>query len=156
MRERFFARALQRDPELEADLVNIYTEDEKKNSLAQLALDIQEYEDTSTIKTAPHRQYMLDESTQQYRDYFESDPEEIEFFEYLDNLPSKERVRFMEIFEDFTLPQHDFKGYSMIPKREFDPNMSYIQNFAHDLMDFTDRVRPMANDLAKIDSLHKY
>lgn len=62
----------------------------------------------------------------------------------------------MEIFEDFTLPQDDFKGYSMIPKREFDPNMSYIQNFAADLMDFKDRVRPMANDLAKIDATNKY
>ena len=71
-------------------------------------------------------------------------------------MPSKERVRFMEIFEDFTVLQEDHKGYGLIPKREFDPNMSYIQNFAADLMDFKDRVRPMANDLAKIDSLHNY
>lgn len=58
----------------------------------------------------------------------------------------------MEIFEDFTVDKKDLKGFALIEKREFDPNMSYIQNFASDLLDFKDRVRPLANDMAKFDS----
>ena len=46
---------------------------------------------------------MAKEGVQQYRDYYETDAEEQGFFEYLDNLPNRDRIRFMEVFEDFTL-----------------------------------------------------
>ena len=49
------------------------------------------------------REYMVKESTQKFKDYYESDAEEIKSFEYLDNLINRDRIRFMEIFEDFTI-----------------------------------------------------
>ena len=46
----------------------------------------------------------------------------------------------MEIYEDFTISRKDNKGYKMIPKREFNPELSFLQNFVLDLVDFRDRV----------------
>lgn len=46
---------------------------------------------------------MVNESIQQYRDYYESDPEESQFFEYLDNLSNRDKIRFSELFDDPTL-----------------------------------------------------
>jgi len=43
---------------------------------------------------------MVDESVQQYKDYFESDDEDQGFFEYLDNFSNRDKIRLMEIFED--------------------------------------------------------
>ena len=55
------------------------------------------------VETSPMREYMAKEGIQQFRDYYESDAEEIKSFEYLDNLTNRDRIRFMEIFEDFTV-----------------------------------------------------
>ena len=99
---------------------------------------------------------MAKEGVQQYRDYYESDAEEQSFFEYLDNLPNRDRVRFMEVFEDFTHDQSDGKGYAKIPKREFNPELSAFSNLLLDLTDFRDRVKPLANDLARLDASRRY
>ena len=40
----------------------------------------------------------------------------------------------------------------MIPKREFNPELSVFSNLLLDLNDFRDRVKPMANDLARLDA----
>ena len=44
----------------------------------------------------------------------------------------------------------------MIPKREFNPELSAFSNLLLDLVDFKDRVRPLANDLACMDVSRKY
>ena len=41
---------------------------------------------------------MIKEGVQQFRDYYESDQEEIKDFEFLDNLSNRDRIRFMEVF----------------------------------------------------------
>jgi len=64
---------------------------------------------------------MVSEAIQQFKDYFEDDASEQSFFEYLDNLPNRDRIRFMEIFEDFTVVNEDKKKYTLIPKREYNP-----------------------------------
>jgi hypothetical protein len=46
---------------------------------------------------------MMNEGVQQFRDYYESDAEEMRAFEFLDNLDNRNRIRFMEIFEDYTV-----------------------------------------------------
>lgn len=46
----------------------------------------------------------------------------------------------------------DRKGYALIPKREFNPEISAFSNFLLDMVDFKDRVRPMANDVARHDA----
>jgi len=44
----------------------------------------------------------------------------------------------------------------MIPKREYNPELSLFSNLALDLVDFKDRVRPVAKELALLDSTRKY
>ena len=100
---------------------------------------------------------MAKEGVQQFRDYYDSDQEEIKQFEFLDNLTNRDRIRFMEIAEDFTTVQHDnMKSYAMISKREFNPELSAFSNLLLDLVDFKDRVKPAARDLALMDVSRKY
>ena len=54
-------------------------------------------------ETRAFREYMVDEAVQQYRDYYEDDEEERSFFEYLGNLTNRDKIRFMEVFEDHTI-----------------------------------------------------
>lgn len=98
----------------------------------------------------------MNESVQQFRDYYESDTEEQKAFEYLDNLDNRSRIRFMEIFDDHTIRKHDMKDYAMIQKREFNPELSAFSNVVLDLVDFRDRVRPMARDLTLMDVSRQY
>ena len=58
----------------------------------------------------------------------------------------------MEIFKDYTIDRMENKGYVKIPKREFNPEISSFSNFLLDLVDFKDRVRPMASDIARHDA----
>ena len=98
---------------------------------------------------------MAREGVQQYRDYYESDEEEQSFFEYLDNLSNRDRIRFMECFKDFSVGRPK-RSFFSIPKREFNPEMSTFANLALDLVDFRDRVRPMARDLTMMEAAARY
>jgi hypothetical protein len=62
----------------------------------------------------------------------------------------------MEIFEDYTIQREDNKDYAMIQKREFNPELSVVSNVILDLVDFRDRVRPLARDLTLMDVQRKY
>jgi hypothetical protein len=62
----------------------------------------------------------------------------------------------MEVFEDFTVDKNDYKAYSMIPKREFNPELSAFSNLLLDLIDFKDRIRPLARDITLLDVTEKY
>lgn len=62
----------------------------------------------------------------------------------------------MEIFEDFTADPLKGKAHAMIQKREYNPELSSFNNLLLDLIDFKDRVRPLANDLALMDISRKY
>jgi len=99
---------------------------------------------------------MVREAIQQYKDYYETDAEEQGFFEYLDNFTNRDKIRMMEIFEDFTVDKSDFKNYAMIPKREYNPELSVFSNMVLDLVDFKDRVRPLSNDIAMMEYSRKY
>lgn len=156
MVDRFAERARTRDPAIEADIQDIYTRDTRDNSVAQIALDESKWSPVAHTETAPIREYMLREGLQQYRDYYETDSEEIKAFEFLDNLDNRGRIRFMEVFEDFTIRKHDRKQYAMIQKREFNPELSAVSNLILDVVDFRDRVRPIANDLALLDLSEKH
>ncbi len=99
---------------------------------------------------------MVQEGIQQYRDYYESDKEEATFFEYLDNLTNRDKIRMMELFEDYTLTLHDDKEYVLIPKREYNPELSLFSNLVLDLVDFKDRVRPLAKDITLMEASKAY
>lgn len=152
MVDRFAERARNRDSAIEADLYDIYQRDAKENSLAQLALDESKWSPVAFKETQAIREYMVKEGLQQYRDYFEDDAEEVKAFEYLDNLDNRGRIRFMEVFTDFSLDRHDKKMFATIAKREFNPELSAFSNMVLDLQDFRDRVKPMASDLALWDA----
>lgn len=44
----------------------------------------------------------------------------------------------------------------MIEKREYNPELSLFSNLVLDLVDFKDRVRPLARDIALMDVQRKY
>jgi len=77
--------------------------DARDNSIPALVVDSSKFRDVANEETRPFREYMVNESIQQYKDYYESDAEEATFFEYLDNLPNRDKIRFMEIFDDYTV-----------------------------------------------------
>lgn len=119
-------------------------------------LDPSSYKATAKEATRVFREYMVTESIQQYRDYYESDSEEQVFFQYLDNLPNRDQIRFAELFKDYTVSQNDNKDYLMIQKREYNPELSLFSNLSLDLVDFKDRVRPLARDIALMDISRVY
>lgn len=154
--DRFMQRGLNRDSAIDADLYDLYQQDSKDTSLAQLMLDSNNFSETAKDGTQAHREYMVKESLAQYKDYYESDAEEHQFFEYMDNLSNRDQIRFMEVYEDFTTDKRDNKDYLMIKKREFNPELSAFSNLLLDLVDFKDRVRPMAQDVALMDVSRQY
>lgn len=103
MINRFLERAKDRDPILEQDINDLLTTDDRDNSLAMLANDVTKHRDVASEETRAFREYMVNESINQYKDYYESDAEEQGFFEYLDNYTNRDKIRMVEIFEDFTV-----------------------------------------------------
>ena len=159
MLKRFFKRVESRDPAIEQDVHSMIQEGQLQNSLAARALG-EEDRSHGTLwvdrQSKPIRDYMLAESVQQYKDYYESDAEEQRFFEFMDEMSQRDKIRFMEVFEDFTIEKRDLKKMVQIPKREYNPALSLIGNLALDLVDFRERVRPMARDLASQDISAQY
>lgn len=153
---RFADRARNRDPVLEQDLFELYQQDAKDGSVAQFMLDPSKFANTAEDRTRPMREYMVNEALQQYRDYYETDGEEQSFFEYMDNMSNRDKIRFAEIYKDFTLDTTDHKDFVMIAKREYNPELSVFSNFVLDLIDFKDRVRPLAQDIALMDVTRQY
>lgn len=97
--DRFIERAAKRNPALEASLYDIMVSDEKDSSFATLFNDTKNFRNSAQEETRIFREYAMNEAIQQYKDYFEDDAEEANgFFEYLDNLPNRDKIRFMEIF----------------------------------------------------------
>ena len=137
-------------------MATLFLEDEKFRSPAALLLEHEKFGDIAVEKTKAYREYMVKEAVQQYKDYYEDDAEEQKFFEYLDNLPNRDQIRFMEIFEDFTINKTAQTGHILISKREFNPELSAFSNLLLDLVDFKDRVRPLAQDIARLDVSRKY
>ena len=78
--KRFVERAKNRDSALETDLFALYQQDMKDSSVAQFMLDPAGWKPRAIEDTRVFRDYMVQESIAQYRDYYESDAEEQQFF----------------------------------------------------------------------------
>jgi len=154
--ERFLERAKTRDPVLEQSIFSLLESDARDNSWAQIVNNPDMARDVATEETRPFREYMVNESVQQFRDYYEDDEATVGFFELLDNLTNRDKIRFMEIFEDPTVDQQDFKQFYMIQKREYNPELSIFSNMVLDLVDFKDRIRPLSKDISMLESATKY
>jgi hypothetical protein len=148
MIDRFLERAKLRDPVLEQNLTDLLASDARDNSIAQIMSDSTKFRNVAEEETRPFREYMVSESVQQYKDYYEDDAEENNFFEYLDNFTNRDKIRFMELFKDHTVDLLDQKHYIMIEKREYNPELSVFSNMVLDLVDFKDRVRPLSKDIS--------
>lgn len=153
---KFLERAKERDPILEQDLPELFASDARDNSIATLVTQPGKYRAVANDETRPFREYMVNESVQQYKDYYESDEEESSFFEYLDNFTNRDQIRFMELFEDYSVDKLDHKLFMTIAKREYNPELSVFSNMVLDLVDFKDRVRPLSNDIALMEQANKY
>ena len=105
MTERFLERAKTRDPVLEQSIFSLLESDARDNSWAQIVNNPDMARDVATEETRPFREYMVNEAVQQFRDYYEDDEATVSFFELLDNLTNRDKIRFMEIFEDPTVDQ---------------------------------------------------
>jgi hypothetical protein len=116
----------------------------------------EDHREVANEETRPFREYMVNESINQFKDYYESDAEEQGFFEYLDNYSNRDKIRMMEIFEDPTVDNSDYKRYATIPKREHNPELSVFSNMVLDLVDFRDRVRPLSRDISMVEEAMKY
>ena len=128
----------------------------KEASVAQFMLDPAAFKPRAVEDTRVFREYMVKESLAQYRDYYESDGEEQQFFQYMDNLSNRDKIRFSEVFQDYTEAKMDNKDFMMIQKREYNPELSLFSNLVLDLVDFKDRVRPLAKDIALMDITRNY
>jgi len=131
--------------------------DGRDSSFANYALDPSGHTpNNAELESRPFREYMVNEAVEQYKDYYASDGEEGQFFEYLDNLPNRDKIRFMEIFDDHTVEKLQPKRHMMIEKREYNPELSVLSNMALDLVDFKDRVVPLTRELAQYEYAEKY
>lgn len=74
----------------------------------------------------------------------------------MENLTNRDKIRFAEIFKDYTVNKTDNKDFVMIQKREYNPELSLFSNLVLDLVDFKDRVRPLAKDIALMDATRQY
>ena len=74
----------------------------------------------------------------------------------MDNLSNRDKIRFAEVFQDYTENKIDNKDFIMIQKREYNPELSLFSNLLLDLVDFKDRVRPLAKDIALMDVTRNY
>lgn len=72
------------------------------------------------------------------------------------NLSNRDKIRFMEVFEDFTVDRGDNKLMAVIGKREHNPELSVFSNMVLDLVDFKDRVRPLSKDVAMVEQARRY
>jgi len=146
--ERFLQRLQTRDAAIEQDVAETLRQIQVKETLAALLVDDKPAVELFENKfSKPLRDYMLAESVQQYKDYYEDDPAERQFFAYFDKMSTRDNIRFMELFEDHSVRSFDNKKHVKIPKREPNPELSLMGNFALDVVDFKDRVRFIAKDL---------
>lgn len=158
--ERFLTRAENRDPALEANLAELFEKTDREDAIGlqlyKLAAGEGLDKDIAKTHTDVFRDYMLEEAITQYKDYFESDDEEQPFFEYIDELPNRDKLKFMDVYEDYTVSNTDNYGFVKIPRREYNPELSLFSNVALDLVDFKDRVLPLTKDAARIDASFEY
>lgn len=149
-------RAKTRDPILEQNLSELFASDARDSTLATLVMEPERFRMVAEEETRPFREYMVGEALQQYQDYYETDEEEQGFFEYMDNLTNRDKIRFMELFHDYTIDPADNKEYLMIEKREYNPELSVMSNMVLDLVDFKDRVKPLSKDIAMLEQAKKF
>lgn len=130
---RYLERMKSRDPSVEIDPREISKKD------PQFAAKLTNYQN-----------YILDEAVNQYKDYYESDTEDIHDF---DHITPEEKQQFSTIFKDYPRPLGDNKSVITVPSREYNPNVSVIQNLKEHYSDLRTRIMPdLRKQIEKVSS----
>ena len=135
MIQRFIERMKTRDPTLEYDI-------------GELSENSYEY----ATKTLNYQEYVADEAILQYKDYYESDTEDIRDF---DHITPEEKAKFAEVFKDYSKPLGDLKTIISIPMRQYDHSKSILTNLSEQFKDLRTRVKPEINHKTNKIASHK-
>jgi len=74
--DRFMERAKTRDPQVEMDLSEVFINEQYKNSVGKAFLNDFDTSNFAGEKTKKVREYMINESIQQFKDFYETDAAE--------------------------------------------------------------------------------
>ena len=149
--QRFIERSKKRDPKVTAQLgesiEKYFVENQLPFKFSEMVT--KSNESTANDELMPYMNYVANEGFQQFLDYYETDDEEKPYFEYYKEISERQRLRFAEFYENFFSKAMEYdKYYVTIPKRPYDKSKSIFTNFVDDLVDFNNRVRPIARSLA--------
>jgi hypothetical protein len=136
MIRRFLDRLKNRDPDIEVGIP-----------------DPKEISAEYTGKYLKYQDYVLNEAVQQYKDYYESDTEDIKDFEHI---TPEEKQEFSKVFKDYAKPLGEFKTIISVPTRKYDNDKSLIANLREHYSDLRTRVIPSLNQQVKDVSKHQY
>lgn len=100
----------------------------------------------------PYREWVMTEAVNQYKDYFESDPEDLDEFEFM--VPS-ERATIGAIYKDYSRPMGELKFASRIETFKWNDQVSNVQNLGDHLRDLRNRILPEV-DAAATKGASKY
>lgn len=159
--DRFLERAQNRNPKVMEDLgeklEQLYVD---KKVSSELLNNLTNIKSDTLAELMPFAQYVSQEGFQQFKDYYETDDEEGANSiknELFNDLNERDKLRFAECYENYFTKNLEYdKYYVTIPKRPFDNKKSFAANFVEDLLDFNNRVRPIARHLAFKDATSKY
>ena len=157
--QRYIERTQSRDPKVTSQIGDIIEKHFVQNQLPFKFSEMLIGSQTPSAKDElyPYMKYVSDEGFQQFMDYYETDEEEAPYFGYYKQISERERIRFAEVYENFYSKSLEYdKYYVSIPKRPFDRSSSIFSNFVQDLVDFNNRVRPIARNLAYRDASLKH
>lgn len=132
MINRFLERIKRRDPQIDfdGDKAEMYVED--SNNQFKL------------------KNYVLDEAVQQYKDYYESDAEDVKDFEYI---TPEEKEQFAVLFKDYAKPLGESKKSFSVGLRQYDSEKSLAQNLVEHYRDLKTRVLPEIREQVKAHSI---
>ena len=108
---------------------------------------------TGLERAKPYREYVMDEAIQQYKDYFESDEEDLEDFQYIN---PEQRAKFAQVYKDYSRPLGEHKVVHTVPKRPYDPSKGLWTNFTEHLADVRQRIMPEIAQVAKETAAQRY
>jgi hypothetical protein len=94
-------------------------------------------------KVQPYRDYMTEEAIKQYKDYYESDQEDLEDF---DHISSDEKAKFSEAFTDFTRPTQRNKFVLSFEAPKYDPSKGPLGNIASSYRTLRSKILPNVRD----------
>jgi hypothetical protein len=128
MVSRFLERAKTRDPASLVEAGEVVEKDKHRREIAH-----------AMKRTKPYQEYMLEEAVKQYKDYYESDVEDLADFDYI---TSEEKAKFGAAFTDFTRPTERNKFVLSFEAPSYDSAKGVLGNITSAYRDFRSSILP--------------